>query len=423
VQLRKNIAANEEKKQEYLEKLKEVTGRDFTLTIQWTDMIKDHMNNRPDGFGGTLYSSCFGGLVDNIVKVCNTEVGKDAFNEFASTGNIIFLSNKNDKKAPNYFSENFINGDLVIGYKSICNVSEIGRKIEDLLTCSFEEVVMPLLLRKNIIANEEKKEEHLEKIKEATGRDFTFTIQWADMIKDHMNNRPDGFGGTLYNSCLGGLTENIVKLCTNKIYPGKDAFNEFASTGKINFFSNKNDKKAPNYFSVEFLNGDVSVGYKTICNVSDIGKNLEDLLTVTHEEVVMPYVMRRSLAEYEEKLEENMQVINTATGRTFELSIEWAKMLPFLKDVSKTQPSSVGSTLYSSVMGGLSSNLKKLCADEIGQEGFNEAATTGKIVLTVEDDKKASGYWTEKFDNGNLVIAFKSICNVSEIGKSVEKLL
>jgi len=323
-------------------------------------MIKDHMGTNPSSFGGTLYSSCFGGLVDNIVRVCNTEVGKDAFNEFASTGNIVFNSNKNDKKAQGYFTEAFVNGDLVISYKSICNVSDIGRKIEDQLTTTFEEVVMPLVLRKNIIANEEKKEEIHEKLKTATGRDFTLTIQWADMIKDHMGTNPSSFGGTLYSSCFGGLVDNIIRVCTNKTFEGKDAFNEKATTGNIVFGSNKNDKKATGYFSVDFVNGDVVVLYRSICNVSEIGRNIEDLLTCEYEENVVPYVLRRSLAEYEEKREENMGIINTATGRTFELAPDWAKLLPFLKDVSKTSNSQVGSTLYSSVLGGLAGNLKKV---------------------------------------------------------------
>jgi len=421
--LRKNIAANEEKKEELLQKIQEATGREFTLTVVWGDMIKDHMGTYASSFGGQMYSDCLGGLAENIKKVCSTEFGKDAFNEFASTGKIIFNSNKNDKKATAYFTEKFENGDLVVSYKSVCNTYQIGGKIEEQLTCVFEEVTMPVLLRKNIAEKEEKKEEHLEKIRNATGRDFTLQVVWADMIKDHMGTYTTSFGGSMIDDCLGGLAENIRKLCTNEVFPGKDAFNEKATSGNIIFNSNKNDKKVTAYFTVAITNGDLVVSYKSVCNTYQIGQNLEEFLTVEFEEVTMPYVMRRSIAASEEKFQEHMTKINEATGRQFEVSIAWPKMLPFLKDVNKTQNSQVGSTLYESVMEGLSTNIKKLCAEEMGKEAFNELASTGKIVLTTWDDKKASGYWNEKFENGDVVISFKSICNCYQIGSSLEKLL
>jgi len=137
----------------------------------------------------------------------------------------------------------------------------------------------------------------------------------------------------------------------------------------------------------------------------------------------MPYIMVKSITEKQEKFQGHLQSINEITGRQIPIVYEWAKLLPFIKDVSKIQNSSVGSTMYDSIVGGLVGNLKKLCSDEMGKEGFNEACT-GSIIFTVESDKKATGYWTEKFINGDLVIAFcRSICNVSEIGKSIEKLL
>jgi len=73
------------------------------------------------------------------------------------------------------------------------------------------------------------------------------------MIQDHMEkNYPGSFGSTLLESCFEGLVSNISRLCKDETYPGKDAFNEHATTGVILFNSNKNDKKAPNYYHVRF---------------------------------------------------------------------------------------------------------------------------------------------------------------------------
>jgi hypothetical protein len=425
IKLRTNIESEDvqEKKNNQMEKIKEATGRDFELKVQWAEMIKDHMDaNYPQNFGESILNSVLEGLADNVKKLCSTEYGKDAFNEFATTGVIIINSNKNDKKASSYFTEAFVNGDVVISFKSICNCYEIGRKFENLLTCTFEDVVIPLRLRLNIADTEEKKEEHMQKINDATGRDFTLKVEWAEMIKDHMDaNYPQNFGGSILDSVLEGLSSNIRSLCNDEHFPGKDAFNEFATTGNIIINSNKNDKKATSYFTVKFENGDLVISFKSICNCYEIGRNIPELLTVVYEDVTIPYLTRKSLAQYEEKREENMQTINTATGRTFELAVDWAKLIPFmLKD---NRPDYVGSTLYESVLSGLADNLKKLCADEMSQEAFNEVASTGKIIFSTQDDKKASGYFTEKFENGDVVILFKSICNCYEIGRGFEKLL
>jgi len=130
----------------------------------------------------------------------------------------------------------------------------------------------------------------------------------------------------------------------------------------------------------------------------------------------MPYLQVKSINEKQEKFHEKLQEIHDITGRQIPIKYEWAQLLPFIQNVAKLNPIHVGSTLYESIVGGLVGNLKKLCADDIGKEGFNEACT-GSIIFTVETDKKATGYWTEKFVNGDLVIAFKNICNVYDIGK------
>jgi len=418
---RKNLKTNEEKLNENLQIINDATGQSgWAIDIDWGLVFPVYeLGDRP---GDTIYDSCMTALAENIKKLCENDAAKESFLASAGEHKIVFNVNK---KAESYWSENFVNGTVEIGYKrSPCNVYELGSSLKDKLTSTFEECEMPLKMRIGIEKEEtqEKKNEQLEKIKDATGRDFTITVQWAEMIKDHFTSYPENFGSTILNSVLEGLADNIKKVCTDEHFPGKDAFNEFATTGNIIINSNKNDKKASSYFAVKFENGDLVVSFKSICNCYEIGSNIRDLLTVEFEEVTMPYVTRRSLAEYEEKKQEYMEIINTATGRTFELQIVWPKILPFmLKD--NGNPSYIGSTLYDSVMGGLSESLKNLCADEMSQEAFNDSASTGKIVLTTEENKKASGYFTEKFENGDVVIAFTRICNCYEIGRGFEKLL
>jgi hypothetical protein len=416
---RKNLKENDEKLQESMQKIKDATGeQDWAMEIDWGSVYSTYqLGDRP---GDTIYDSCMSALASNIESLCKNEDAKNALNTAVNQHKIIFTV---DKKASSYWSEKINNGCIEIGYKgSICNVYDLGNSIEGLLTVNYEDVDMPLKLKKNIDEVQEKHEELKEKLRDATGRDFTLKIEWAQMITDHMDkNYPGSFGSTLLESCFEGLVSNIVRVCTNEAYPGKDAFNEHASSGVIIFNSNKNDKKAPSYFATKFENGDLVVSFKYICNTYDIGSNIPELMTVEYEEVKMPFLTRKSLAEKEEKKEEYMGIINEATGRTMELHVDWPKMLPFM--IKDSRPDYVGSTLYESVLEGLSSNIKKLCEDDMGKEAFNESVTSGKIVLTTWDDKKASGYVKESFDNGDAVIAFKTICNTYEIGAGFEKLL
>jgi hypothetical protein len=416
---RKNLKENDEKLQENLQIIKDATGvPDWTMEIDWGQVYPTmQLGDRP---GSSIYDSCMTALAGNIQTLCKNEDAKAAFVAAVNQSKIIFNV---DKKASSYWSEKIANGCLEFGYKgTICNTYDLGNSIEALLTTTFEEVEMPVKLKKNIDKAQEKFEELKEKLNTAAGRDFTLKIEWAQMMADHMDkNYPDRLGSSLLESCFEGLVDNIVKLCNDEVYSGKDAFNEFASTGVIIFNSNKNDKKASNYFATKFENGDLVVSFKQICNCYDIGSNIPELLTVEYEEVKMPFLARKSLAQYEEKKEEYMGVINTATGRTMELAVDWPKMVPFV--TKDNRPTYLGSSLYDSVLSGLSDNIKKLCSDELGLEGFNESASTGKIILTTWDDKKASGYHKESFENGDLVIAFKQICNCYDIGSGIEKLL
>ncbi len=59
----------------------------------------------------------------------------------------------------------------------------------------------------------------------------------------------------------------------------------------------------------------------------------------------------------------------------------------------------------------------------MSQEAFNEAATTGKIILSCDSKAKDVSYHKCLIENGDLVLKIKSFCNFYSIGEDIERLL
>jgi hypothetical protein len=81
-----------------------------------------------------LLADCFDvikALRENLKRVCKEELTKEAIAESWTTGVIRLAEDKAIKKG--YHSCDFVDGDLVIGFKpenALSNISDIGRDIE-----------------------------------------------------------------------------------------------------------------------------------------------------------------------------------------------------------------------------------------------------------------------------------------------------
>jgi len=158
------------------------------------------------------------------------------------------------------------------------------------------EFKLSLVQRKNLKTNEEKLNENLQIIKDATGvNEFTMEIDWGQVYPTY--NLADRPGDTIYDSCMTALAENIQKLCKNE--DAKTSFVAAVNQSKIIF---NVDKKASSYWSEKINNGCLEIGYKgSICNVYDLGNSIEDQLTTTFEEVVIPIKLKKNIDEKRRK--------------------------------------------------------------------------------------------------------------------------
>jgi len=143
-------------------------------------------------------------------------------------------------------------------------------------------------------------------------------------------------------------------------------------------------------------------------------------------EFKLTLIQRKDIKTNEEKVAEQIAEINSSTGRSdWTWEVEWQPMVELIKAESGATSSyldQIGSNA-ANALENLASNIKKLCEDEMSKEAFNESASTGKIVCKFNNKAKDFYYHQCKFDNGDLVLTFKSICNFSSIGQDIERLL
>jgi len=139
-------------------------------------------------------------------------------------------------------------------------------------------------------------------------------------------------------------------------------------------------------------------------------------------EFKLSLVQRKDIKNNEEKVSEHLQTINDATGRSdWTWEVNWENFVGLAKS-SNSSPDSPGSTA-ASILENLAAAIKKLCSDDMSQEAFNEAATTGKILVACDAKYKDFSYHKCAFENGDLVVKMKYFCNFYDIGSDLEKLL
>ncbi len=130
-----DVKKHEEERNEALAEIQSIVGlaSEVTLDLDWKafDAIcnKAGYTNRCGEFNFDYLKA----LRSNLKNMCEEELTKEAISESWTTGVIRIVE---DKKVKSYHSCDFVDGDLVIGYKpegALSNISDIGRDIESKL--------------------------------------------------------------------------------------------------------------------------------------------------------------------------------------------------------------------------------------------------------------------------------------------------
>jgi len=262
-------------------------------------------------------------------------------------------------------------------------------------------------------------QENLEEIKNITGEsDWDVEVDFEKAIKASPDQLKQ-IGTTIYDEALTQLVRNLKKTLEKEIV--KEAFNEAATQKKI-VFKVVDNPKENRYWFIQFENGALVVNYrKNIANMYEIGNF--DIPSVLPVPGVLNLVAKLNIQSNQEALQGHLETIKNASGEEYSIDETCYeviyKVLPNERDKNQ-----MGSTFLNDAMQHLANNLKKSLADDMVKEAFNEIATAHQITFRPLD-AKASGYWNISFENGLVVVGFKTnLANLYELGNfNIEKIL
>jgi len=404
--IRKNIRDSEPKLKEHLEKLREITGKDFEFEADWAGVVAQLDEHTKNNIGNLYHNEIIGYLVQNIDKICKDEMTKESLVEATSANKIIFRCND---KIKNYWNISFENGAIVVEHKkNICNTYDV---------CNFNIVAimptpgLPLAVRLNLEKHRPQLEEYLQQINELTGAsDWSLEVDFDKILPQIANEYTrNNIGDTYYREIMGYIVQNLQKTLASETT--KESFLEATNQHKITIAIND---KQPSYWKFNFNNGVLELTHKKdICNTYDVVNfDLAEIIPSPG----LPLKVRLDIEKYKPDLDENLERINQATGETdWSFEADFEKLLPVLDEYARKN---IGSTYYKECMKYVADNIEKVCKNESVKEAFNEATSQHKIIFQVDANPKSkmNEYWNIKFENGTIVVTHKpQICNTYDL--------
>ncbi|GAM27059.1 hypothetical protein SAMD00019534_102340 [Acytostelium subglobosum LB1] len=277
---------------------------------------------------------------------------------------------------------------------------------------------LPLTIRKSLRDNEEHLTQAVENLKATTGQDWTFEFDFETIYEklakdcDYPRNNAGDF---FYKTIALNVADCIKSTCA-KDEIAKEALIEANSNNKVIVRVNEEKKNVP-YWKYIFENNSLVLLFNpSVANTSDI--SYFDLAAIIPSPGVMSLKARMDIRENTEAINEELEKIKAVTKR------DWTYDEASLEQCYATfgdYQERIGSILKD-IITNVSYNICNRCKDEMILEAFDEVTQNSKIVLRVVP--KQSEYWVWSFESGNVVVSFKSICNVGDISYlDFEKLL
>ncbi|KAK5579658.1 hypothetical protein RB653_009343 [Dictyostelium firmibasis] len=400
---RLNLKKNQDRYNAAFERIKAITNKDWSFDEESMESVYPtafETDSQREQFGDS-FASVLEYSTQNIEKRCKNEITLESFNE--ATTNARFSFRHCPKQTTGYWSWSFDNGDIVISFKSVCNISDNANF--DFIKVLPVPGVFSLAARLNMKENQEKFDNSFERIKQVTNIDWSYDQESLEQVYPTLEDRNKEILGDIFSQVFKYIADNITNRCKNEI--ALEAFIEATSNAKIVLRSNS--KLAGTYWSWSFEKGDLVVTFKSICNISD-NANF-DFIKVLPVPGVFSLAARLNMKESLEKFESSFQRIKQVLHNDWsydESSLE--QVYPTLEEHNKLR---VGE-IFSEVIKFVADNIVKRCSkEEMVLEALVETVTNSKIVFR-SNPKLTGTYWSWSFENGDLVITFKSICNVSD---------
>jgi len=285
--VRKNIRDYTPKMTANLETIREVTGVDFQVEIDFAGVKAaiPATNSYCDRLGEVFYDWYLKSLASRIKGFAQDPLQREAFVEaFSERKTIRFVM---VAKIPDgAYGKTSNDGGVLVAHIPIdnfcSNVDNLGGDLSK--TCSGGGP-LSLVQRKNIADYNHKLQSNLADIKESTGIDFDVEIDWADIVKQmgSTNSYVDRVGESFYDWYLTALARNLKRLCADEL--GKEAFAERCGPKKTIQF--RVIDKAPKQFEGKYVWTEIpsdgtlllTIPKNNVCsNVDNCGTDIEKLL-------------------------------------------------------------------------------------------------------------------------------------------------
>jgi hypothetical protein len=224
---------------------------------------------------------------------------------------------------------------------------------------------------------------------------------------------------------LKGLASNIETYVKDEIQ--KESLVEaFAAKHVISFaLQTEAPQGRSPYVYLENCDGTLTVNIvkgKICCNCFDTGK---DLARACSDDGPMTVLARKNIKDKEADLKKHLARIQKVTGVEFTVEVDWPAIATTAATTGYTDRP--GDVIYGSYLSGLTSNLEKLCKDDMCKEAVVEAAHKKVISFSLVADSELEGkYAVCKFSDGTLQVHLSKggfNCNANRTGSDIQSRL
>ncbi|EFA81023.1 hypothetical protein PPL_05858 [Heterostelium album PN500] len=351
---------------------------------------------------GETFADILSNIATNIERRCKDELILEAFVEATPNATIIF------RLAPKQSSTwlwEFSNGSLIINFKSLSNISD--NNYHDFVKVLPVPGVYSLVTRLDLKKYQEKFDACFERLKVVTKMDWSYDQAALEQVYPSLDEGNKSRLGETFSEIISNIVSNIEKRCKEEMT--LEAFIESTANARIVF--RIAPKQSANWIW-EFSNGDLVVSFRQICNIND--NSYLDFIKVLSSPGVLSLASRLNMKEYQERMNESIEKIKTCLGTDWGVeSSSFDDIYPFLE--SESDKTRIGET-FNDVLKAISTNIVKKCADEMVKEAFIENTANGKIIFRC--DKKQTGYWVWKFEEGKQSAILKQL---NQMGNIIEE--
>lgn len=289
---------------------------------------------------------------------------------------------------------------------------------------------LSLVQRKEIRDTGAKAKELLDRLKEETGIEFEFIVDFAGLLAKFNPSALSSYGdriGTVFNDWyLNPIVDGLISFCKDPLC--KESVREMCTKKQItiDILPDKDyekDTKCNNYCRMRVIDGALVAQIKSSNLCSNVSYVSEDLNTTFAGNSALSLASRRNIAQFDTKRDEHLATMSQALGKTCVFEVDWPTLTKALEERGYAERHGDAMAWY---LDGLVYYFKKVCDDEMGKEAMQEKFTGSEAVIRFVLDDKVTTYVVTRFENGALCIKVpsKNLCsNCSNTGEDLEAQL